>query len=261
MMDQLNPATGRLVIRFGTILVLLTGIIFIVGGDPEAHANLGGNDFYSPNSPPPGEHSLEDFIASYWNWWNSQPAATASNWPQCIKGDGGTIGTNQSVVFVGNPAFASEKNANATQQKCEISSNQLLYLTVYPGEAATGTKPDTGEYPNIKDSNELLKLAQDSNREMKLMQVKVDGQDVSPFIVQQHTSQPFKFIVPKENAFEWGEGIVGENMSSIAENYYLFFKPLPVGEHTIDLKVIRDPLEAGAPVENNKANWNIRVIP
>jgi hypothetical protein len=87
--------------------------------------------FYSPNSPPPGVKSLEPLIVRWWNWWTAMPAATALNWPQCIKGDGGKIGNSQSIVFLGNTAQAVDKNANARNQKCEISSNQLLYLTVY----------------------------------------------------------------------------------------------------------------------------------
>jgi hypothetical protein len=30
----------------------------------------------------------------------------------------------------------------------------------------------------------------------------------------------------------------------MAENYYLLFKPLPVGDHMIELEVIRQPLQA-----------------
>jgi len=33
----------------------------------------------------------------------------------------------------------------------------------------------------------------------------------------------------------------------MAENFYLFFKPLPVWDHTIDVEVIRQPLQANQP--------------
>jgi hypothetical protein len=42
-------------------------------------------------------------------------------------------------------------------------------------------------------------------------------------------------------------------------SYYLFFKPLPIGHHKIELEVIRDPLEANAPVEHDVAKWDIQV--
>jgi hypothetical protein len=47
--------------------------------------------------------------------------------------------------------------------------------------------------------------------------------------------------------------------SSQAENYYLLFKPLPVGDHTIELEVIRQPLQANQPIEHDVAKWNIKV--
>ena len=110
------------------------------------------------------------------------PNTIDKNSPQCLKGDGGVIGNNQSVVFLGNPASAVLKNMGAKNQKCEISSSQLIYLTVYPGKCSTGSKPNEGECPN-KSPAELLNLAQGSNKGIKLMQVKVDGQHVSSNIV------------------------------------------------------------------------------
>jgi hypothetical protein len=63
------------------------------------------------------------------------------------------------------------------------------------------------------------------------MRVKLDGSDVSSII-----------------------------NTSMAENYYLLFKPLPVGEHTIELEVIRQPLQANQPVEYDVVKWNIKVV-
>lgn len=244
------------------LTLLMTTILIITSSPPKnLYASPSGIDFYSPNSPPAGLKSLEPLIAKWWNWEVTIPITVNENWPQCLKGDGGVIGNNQSVVFLGNPAFATAQNVNARNQKCEISSSQLLYLTVYSGECSTGSKPNEGEYPNMKSPADLLNCAQDANKEIKLMQVKVDGQDVSSNIVRQTTSKPFNFIVPPDNPYEWKAPIVGGNNTSMAENYYLFFKPLPVGDHTIELHVIRKPLQANQPVEDVAAKWNIKVVP
>ena len=243
------------------IVAVLSMITIVIISNPSKTYASTSVGFYSPSSPPPGVKSLESLIEKWWNWWTATPAATATNWPQCIKADGGNIGSNQSIVFLGNPAQAVDKNANSRNQKCEISSNQLIYLTVYPGECSTGSKPHEGEFPDMKNPADLLNCAQDSNRVMKLMQVKVDGKDVSSNIVRQTTSQPFKFIVPIDNAFEFSTPIAGGNNTSMAENYYLLFKPLPVGDHMIELEVIRQPLQANQPVEHDVAKWNIKVVP
>ena len=47
----------------------------------------------------------------------------------------------------------------------------------------------------------------------------------------------------------------------MAENYYMFFKPLPVWYHTIEAELIRQPLQADQPVEHHVTKWNIRVTP
>ena len=163
------------------------------------------------------------------------------------------MGNNQLVVFLGDPASAVEKNVNARNQKCTISANQLLYLTVYSGECSEG------EFPGYSTAD-LLKCGQDSNKVMKLMQVKVDGKDVSSNIIRQSTSQPFIWNVPAVNPYELKEPVVGKHQS-MAESYYLFFKPMPVGDHTIELEVIRVPLEANQPVEHDVAKWDIKVVP
>jgi hypothetical protein len=244
-----------------SLIILMTNII-IISSPSTIYATSSGVNFYSVNSPQFGVKSLEALIAKWWNWWNAVPSATATNWPECIKADGGMIGnSNQSIVFIGNPAQAVEKNVNARNQKCEISSNQLLYLTVYPGECSTGVKQGEGEEPNMKSPADLLACAQDSNKVMKLMQVKVDGTDVSSNIIRQSTSQPFNYIVPQDNAFQYPQPIAGGTNYSMAENYYLLFKPLPIGHHIIQLEVIRQPLQSDQPVEHDIANWDINVIP
>ena len=82
--------------------------------------------------------SNEPLIGKWWNWWLSTPSKIANNWPECIKGDGGKADNSHSIVFLGNVAQAVDKNVNSRNQKCQISSNDLIYLSVYPGECSTG---------------------------------------------------------------------------------------------------------------------------
>ena len=151
-------------------------------------------------------------------------------------------------------ASAVEKNVNARNQKCEISAGQLLYLSVYTGQCSLG------EYPG-KSAAELLKCGQDSNKVMKLMQVKVDDKDVSSNIIRQTTSQPFNFIIKPNNVDEWKAPIAGGNNTSMAENFYLFFKPLPLGDHRIELHVIKQPPQANQPIQDLVAKWDFKVVP
>ena len=72
----------------------------------------------------------------------------------------------------------------------------------------------------------------------------------------QTTSQPFNYIVPPGNAFEWKDPIAGGNNTSMAENFYLFFRPLPVGDHTVELHVIKQPPK----LTNQSKTWLLSGI-
>jgi hypothetical protein len=75
-----------------SLTLLITAVI--INSPLESYATSSGIGFYSPSSPPPGVKSLEPLIAKWWNWRTALPAATATNWPECLKGNGGIIGDN-----------------------------------------------------------------------------------------------------------------------------------------------------------------------
>ena len=166
-----------------TTLLLTTIIIIWSPLKLLAQESIG---YYSPGTPPAGIKSFDPLIAKRWDFTGNQAAKIANHWPICLKKD--VIVDNRSVVFLGDPAFAPAggANLNATHQACQISSSHLLYLIVYGGECSQG------EFPG-ESIPQLLTCAQDSNKVMKLMQVKVDGTDVSSKILRESTSAPFIF--------------------------------------------------------------------
>ena len=210
--------------------------------------------YYSPGTPPAGIKSFDPLIAKRWDFTGNQAAKIANHWPICLKKD--VIVDNRSVVFLGDPAFAPAggANLNATHQACQISSSHLLYLIVYGGECSQG------EFPG-ESIPQLLNCAQDSNKVMKLMQVKVDGTDVSSKILRESTSAPFIWSLrSSDNAFNLKIPCCCCCGESMGEDYFLLFKPLPIGYHTITVEVIRVPLQANQPVEHDLAKWDINVV-
>ena len=229
--------------------LLLTTIVII--GSPlnlQAQADIG---FYSPSTTPAGMKSFEPLIAKWWNFRYNQPSRIANTWPICLKAD--VTVDNRSVVFLGDPAStpAGGANLNATHQACQISSSQLLYLSVYDGECSQG------EFPG-ESIPQLLSCAQDTNKIIRLMQVKVDGIDVSSKIVRETTSQPF--ILSVHTPDNWASFKLPCCGQAMAEMYELLFKPLLKGHHTITVEVIRVPLQANQPVEHDLAKWDINVV-
>jgi len=217
----------------------------------ESHASPPGIGYYTPSSPPAGIKSFEPVIAKWWDWRGNQPAKYANTWPSCFKSN--VVIGGQSLVFLGDPASAPAggSNVNATYQACQISPSQLLYLSVYEGECSQGEN-------HLQTNAQLLACAQDSNKVIKLMKVMVDGTDVSSNIVRESTTTPYAFTIRSSD--NWG-GIKPPCCGmAMDESHELFFKPLPKGDHTISVEVIRAPLEPNQPVEHDLANWNIKVV-
>ena len=247
--SNIYPRFMRVAPCFSLITLLLTTIIII--GSPLKLQAQGGISFYSPSAPPAGMKSFEPLIAKWWDFAGNQPKGLVSNWPVCIKKD--LTVANRSIVFLGNPAFATTggANVNATHQACQISSSQLLYLVVYPGECSQGEAPG-------QSIPQLLTCAQNENKVIKLIQAKVDGLDVSSNIVRETTTQPYLWTIRSpDNAFNNKIPCCGEAM---AEMYDMLFKPLPIGHHTISVEVIRVPLQPNQPVEHDLAKWDINVV-
>jgi len=64
----------------------------------------------------------------------------------------------------------------------------------------------------------------------------------------------------EEHAFPPSEPNFGSH-PAMAEGYYVFIKPLPVGTHKIELEVLRNPQEPNQPVEYPIVKYTINVIP
>jgi hypothetical protein len=241
---------GRLDNRGALFLTLFLTSIIIIGSPLKLQAQ-DGVGFYSPSSLPAGIKSFESLIAKWWDFRGNQPAKYANTWPSCLKAD--VVIANRSVVFLGDLASAPAggRNVNATHQVCQISASQLLYLSVYEGECSQGEN-------HLQTTQELLSCAEASNKVIKLMQVKFDGTDVSSNILRQSTSQPFVYTIKSsDNAFDIKQPCCAQAMG---ESYQLFFKPLPKGDHTITVEVIRAPLQPNQLVEHDLAKWDIKVV-
>jgi hypothetical protein len=118
-------------------------------------------------------------------------------------------------------------------------------------------QPVLGEFSG-ESVPQLLSCAQDSNKVIRLSQVKVDSMDVPSKTLCEIPSRPFiRSLRSSLNAFNIKVPCCGQAM---AEDYLLLFKTLPIGQHTITAEVLRVPLQANQPVEHNLAKWDINVV-
>jgi len=181
-----------------------------------------GAEFYSPDLPPTGV-SLDDLISKWWNWWHTVPSETALIWPSCLVSDGGSIGSNESVVFLANPSFGNDANTNRTNQNCQIFSNQAIFFPLYNSVCDT-SMPEFA----VVDYSSMLECAKDANTEPNA-EVYLNGTDITANSFEHYTSAPFKLVYADRNPYEDLPG----NYTAVGGGIYLFLKPLPQGEHEL----------------------------
>jgi hypothetical protein len=237
------------------MLTLFVSVVFmfIAGSTANAVDNTPTVGFYTPKSLPAGMKSVEPLIKDFWNRWIAISPIYAENWPKCLTMKTDQLVGNHPIIFLADSASAVEKNVNARNQNCEISSNEAIFFPSYNGIC------DTGEFRNYTPS-QLLQCAIGTNEGIKLMNLKIDGVDESDKIFHANTSMPFIWSIPKVNFYQMTEPHVG-NHPAMAEGYYAFLKPLPVGVHTIELKVLRVPPEPNQPVEHPNLKYTLNVVP
>jgi hypothetical protein len=237
------------------LFIIIVSVFSIRSSNVGAIGTESGVGFYNIKSLPAGMKSIDPLLDNYWNWWAKQSPAYSQNWPSCMIGQAGKLGSNQSIVFFGDPATAVETNVNAKNQNCQISSNQAIFFPPYNGLCNTGE--ERGETPA-----QLLQCAIGTNKGIKIMNLKIDGNDVSNAIFHTNTSKPFIWDVPKDNvyAFPASNPNVGRH-PAMAEGYYVFIKPLPLGTHKIELEVLRNPQEPNQPIEHPIVKYTVNVVP
>lgn len=236
------------------LIICTISLMSIIPSNVKAAGNVSGIGFYNTNSLPSGIKSVDPIIENWWNWWARQPSTYSQNWPSCMMGQAEKIAGNQSVVFFGDPAAAVDTNVNARNQKCQISSDQAIFFPPYNGLC------NTGEEGHEKDTPAgLLACAIGTNEGIKLKTLKIDGKDFSNQIFRTRTTSSFIWDVPRDNIYGFppSNGNVGRH-TSMAEGYYVFIKPLPVGTHIIEVEVIRAP--PPDPVEHPIVKYTVNVV-
>jgi hypothetical protein len=170
---------------------------------------------------------LEILIAKWWNWWHTIPADKAVQWPAptrgCLIGNGGDINGSQSVVFLGNPLFATIENKNATKQETQILDNQAIFFPVYNSVCDTSM-------PKFRkvDYNEMRKCAENANSGVH-PKATLDSVEVK--LIEHYTEKTFDLTYSESNPYRDQPG----DYVGVGGGIYAYLEPLGLGkEHKIE---------------------------
>jgi hypothetical protein len=181
----------------------------------------------------PFDKAYEAWVEDWWRWNAALPGDEEIGYHN-LNDNGCLINKEGPVVMLIDPAAGGTHN-----QKCEISSNQGILISAWGAVcsgASKGNEDDTFA--------ELLKCSKVFNQgtvtvnvwvdNKPIAEVKaVDGKTISLINATEVVTKPFNITFPKDSNF------VPENPGthlSATDGWYVFLKPLPVGEHTVRYK-------------------------
>jgi hypothetical protein len=193
--------------------------------------------YFTPNSMPYGL-SYGQWTVRWWQWIASIP----TNKNPAADNTGRNCGINQTHPHVW--FLAGTFGGKTAQRKCTISGWRSVLFPVI------NYQMNPLEKPELQTESELIKHVQSDEDDIINLEAIVNGQTIPIFRVQ---SDPllFKLQIADDNPLEVkGGGIT----SATSDGYWVFLKPLPIGEYEINFS---GSCSAGS--RNVKVNYIITV--
>jgi hypothetical protein len=190
----------------------------------------------------------EDWVHDYWRWnaaLSSDPDTTVAG----IKENGCFINKEEPVAFLMDPAIGGQHH-----QKCEISSNQGILIAGWSAECDGSVKG----YENAS-FKELSKCARDLNLGKVTVNAWVDNKSIAQVKADDYKTinvvnatelytKAFNITTPENS---WLTVDYPGTYPGAVHGWFIFLKPLPVGEHTFHYVNDVRPTTLGAGNTNN----------
>lgn len=199
-------------------------LLFIVGA-----SYAGAEDKYRFEvGSSPYNVTYDEWAAKWWQWYVSVPKTHSPNnldYPNHITNQTCAVFQDpKSPVFFLFTPYVEEKNADRT---CTVPKDKAILIPIVSSEM------DTGD-PTLTDNSTkaLIDTATEGNNNA-LISIKLDGVTLNFNHDQKNRilTEPFSITLPEHNL--WEEKEKPGTYTGVAEGYYLFLKPLPVGNHTL----------------------------
>jgi hypothetical protein len=169
---------------------------------------------FSPDSSPYGV-SFSEWTAKWWQWALSIPVE--ENPVKHETGDNCAINQTEPVWFLAGT------DGGFAERRCTVPLGSAILLPILNHG---GTLADT---LHVKSEDELIFF---TNREMDIisnLEVIVDDAKLVGLERYRVQSPIFDVVLPKNNLFNGRPGPT----KGVSDGYWLFFRPLPRGEHKI----------------------------
>jgi hypothetical protein len=219
-----------------------------------------GDNFgvYSENESPFGT-TFEDWLAKWWNWSYSIGIDPETNTWAGLKDNGCLIHKENSTVMLVDTAAGGKWTQN-----CKISHNDGILIPIWTGECNNAENEcETHSFEELKKAARGFDLGKVKG------EVKVDNIPIAKLDVVDYTTniiENVSEIYTKEfNATIPESGHIPTEKSGIfpaaAHGWFVFLKPLPIGDHTISYKNTVEPtsLSGAGNINSGEFTYNMKV--
>lgn len=223
--------------RLGVGLIYITMVVFgltVLIYSPFSHAQVtiqNGIDVYSPDSKPFGL-SYSDWTAKWWQWGLSIP--------KDVNPIGDKTGEYCDQEQQGPVWFLAGTFGGEAVRSCVIPEGKAILLAPMNAECSNAENPD------LNSELELRECAKSLQDEVTQMEVTVNGRKIENLEKFRIQSPLFEVELPKNNVF--GLSDAPTPTKAVSDGNWVFLKPLPIGNHTINSKGVAVDFTTTNPV-------------
>jgi hypothetical protein len=193
--------------------------------------------YFKPESTPYGQ-SYGQWTVKWWQWFAAIPAPANPAADETGQ-NAGIDQADRNVWFL-----AGTLGGKTVKRKCPIPAGRAILFPVINYEM------NGLEKPQLRTESELVSHVQQDEDDIINLDAIVDGQNVPIFRVR---SDPtfFTIAAPEDNAVQIPHG---GTTQATADGYWVFLKPLHLGEHDIHFSG-----SCSAGTRNVNASYHIAV--
>jgi hypothetical protein len=182
------------------------------------------DQIYPPNSSPYGL-SHKNWGIALWDWWMSIPKEIAPSPDPTKYTYDCFIGLGYPVVMLANPIIA------------DIPSHTVTYNCDVPADRAILVFGITEwcNYDATHKTDEDLRKCVVARNDFAKHQILIDGKNVENVEQYRVTTDFYNMTFPKDNMYSVPAG----TFRSLLDGTWLMLKPLPVGDHKIEVHIVQ----------------------
>ncbi len=209
-----------------------------------AYSQGSNQTVYSTDSKP-FDVPYQDWVARWWNWTFG---ISADEHPRDDPSRSCNVNQNGSVWFL--PDSLSIESAS-NPRTCDVPVGKAIFVPVVTGEVSNIEKPGFDDSQIIKEA--LVCDNYSNNRRAEVDGVSVNGLN-DPVTYRTNSSHLFNVHFVDNNIYNIKAG----TGRGFVDGWFLFVKPLPVGEHKIHVAGSIDSPDPNCN-SNGDVTWTIHV--